>query len=149
MDLLGNDWVFSSINYRGKVISHQNFRVVLQSPGRPSESSLYFDSVWTVVEGRAGNHISLRSKNYPAHYIRHSNFRCVLHEDGGDRLFEEDSTFKLRDGLTGGEGVSFESINYPNYFLRHSNFKLCLNENDGSDLFLKDATYLPGLVPPD
>jgi hypothetical protein len=58
-----------------------------------------------------------------------------------DKLFREDATFCLREGLYDKNEYSFEAINFPNYYIRHVNFEIRLEPFDGSMQFKKDATF--------
>jgi hypothetical protein len=61
--------------------------------------------------------------------MRHKNFELWIEEDDGSDLFQQDSSFVVRNALSGSEtGISLESVNYPGYYLRHAGYKLYLNQ---------------------
>ena len=57
------------------------------------------DATFRLVPGLAGRCHSFESVNYPGHFLRHQNFRLKLAKETPDRLFKEDATFCVVQGL--------------------------------------------------
>jgi alpha-L-arabinofuranosidase B-like protein len=94
----------------------------------------------------AGATVGLEINGQAGVRLRHRNFVARADRVGASSsaLDRADSSFVVRDGLTGGGCVSLESVNYPGYFLRHQNFVLRLEQRDRREnpqLFGRDATF--------
>ncbi|MFA5354356.1 MAG: AbfB domain-containing protein [Thermodesulfovibrionales bacterium] len=91
-------------------------------------------------QAAAEEFVSLQSYNYPDHYVRHRNYLGEL-TPVVSQLDVADSSFRMVQGLAGGNTVSFESRNYPGHYLRHQGFRIKLHRSDGSELFRNDASF--------
>ena len=137
---LGRVVSFQSFNFPTKFIRHRNFAVEISDIKTDLDTK---DSQFRVVQalnGRAG-YVSFESVNYPGYYLRHQNFMVFLHKGESAKLYKEDASFKIVDGLIG-TGVSFQSSNYPEYYMRHQNFRVIMSKYSNESLFQKDASFM-------
>jgi hypothetical protein len=84
---------FESRNFPGYYLRHQDYQVKLAS----SDGSSLFreDATFCNKPGLADSAgTSFESLNHPGYYLRHRNFKLYL-EQGADKSFREDATFKL------------------------------------------------------
>ncbi|KAH7104198.1 alpha-L-arabinofuranosidase B [Auriculariales sp. MPI-PUGE-AT-0066] len=91
---------------------------------------------------RAGESISLgvTTSGFTDRYVRHSDSLGIT-STISDNLSRQDTTFRVRAGLSDGTCWSFESRNYPGRYLRHQNSRVRLDSSDGTALFNSDATF--------
>ena len=92
------------------------------------------------------DHVRIIPAKSPEKRVRHrnSNTHCDDLKEN-DELFDKDSHWIIRAGLTG-EGVSIESFNFPNMYIRHRNhlgrIDNCSHISRPNDsLLAKDATF--------
>lgn len=132
---------FRSWNYPDRYIRH---RLSLAYIDRivASDQLGRKDATFRLVPGLAGRCRSFESVNYAGQFLRHQNYRLKLAKQADEKLFKQDATFCVVEGLASSEARSFESVNFPKHYIRHSNFELWLSKSDGKQLFKKDATFI-------
>ena len=83
--------------------------------------------------------------NLDGYFIHPSDdyeFGLVIVQSDNSKIFTEDSTFDMIDGLNDESGfVSFRSMNYPNYYLRHFNKFVGIHEFEDTVIFKQDASW--------
>ena len=104
------------------------------------------DSKDDFLEKYGSLYIRFESVNFPNHFIRHRNSECWLDEygaNGGDDLFNADSSFKVVDGISGvDKGVSFQSQNFPDYYLTHKDGLIRIENMISDPTLVDDATWI-------
>ena len=130
-------WSLCSYNYPSRYIAAENFTGVLAS----AETSREKNEACFKFEKTEDGYFRLGSLSHSGYYLRHKNFKLALEPYQHDRLFTDDSSFRVTPGLTGKETISFEAKNYPGYFIRHQNFQLYLHKEQNSLLYKKDASF--------
>ncbi|KAM3108834.1 AbfB domain-containing protein [Phormidesmis sp. 146-33] len=133
---------FRSMNYRDRYIRHRGFLAYLEPINRNDEIGKG-DASFKIVPGLAGRCKSFESFNYPGHFLRHQNYRLKLAKRTNERLFREDATFCIVNGLANSKASSsFESVNFSKHYIRHTDFELRLSPFEDSKLFREDATFI-------
>jgi hypothetical protein len=132
---------FRASNYRELFIRHRGY-LGFAEPIEASDSAGRKDATYWIRPGLAGSCASLESYNYPGHFLRHSGFRIRLDKENSDRLFQEDATWCIVDGMIGEGTKSLRSYNYPERYIRHRNSELWVDKSDGSELFRRDGSFV-------
>lgn len=94
-----------------------------------------------------GASVGFEATNFPGYRVRHRGFVAYLDpvDANSDGLAKSDSSWVVRDGLSGG-GVSFESVGFPGYYLsvpaNGGPGEVTLVQNDGSGAFARRATFI-------
>ncbi|AOW98559.1 hypothetical protein BJP34_03050 [Moorena producens PAL-8-15-08-1] len=102
------------VNYDGEDQKADKYYSYVQRilPGDEFEAAEnQFKIVESTLDKNSNELISIKSVNKQNFYLRHQGSRIKLHEQAGDDLYKNDSSFKIVKGLIG-DGYTFASVNY-------------------------------------
>ena len=135
-------------NYPGHMVRHKNYEAWIDPPtGTDPENVFWKDATFKMVSGNAKaaqGALSLESENYPGYFLRHENSVMFIHQKDGSDLFNEDSSFYIRDALAspGTFGMaSFESVNFPGYYVGHAGYRVQIRRFEDTQLYRKDCSW--------